>query len=65
MNFTLSNPEAMVGLPPGKYQSRVVEVTWDQITVAYAGRPYDPDDPCLLPLTVHPQSDPPIEGDAR
>lgn len=51
--FTLTNPDAVAGLPPGKYQTRIVSATWDEIKVEYAGRPYDPDNPCLMPITVH------------
>lgn len=52
-------------LPPGKYQTRVLESSsWInengrlalKLKVQFAG-PYDSDNPCLLPLTVHDRSE--------
>jgi len=37
-------------LPPGKYQTRVVEANWDVIKLEFTGEEYDTNNPCLIPM---------------
>lgn len=46
-------------LPPGEYSTEVIGVDHDtgMINIRFLGKPYDPDNPCLIKLTKEAAND--------
>ncbi len=52
MRYILINPDDIPDdLPPGKYNTKIVKATWNEIHLQFIGTRYDKENSsCLLPL---------------